>query len=809
MARRSEHSAAAVSERLLGATIVAAPLAAGGFRLQVLPVLATLAILAYVTTLYASRRAHRPLHLGVLVVGLFVLGVFTMLQAIPLPEGLLAVLSPRAAEVRSFVGAGPGGPITYEVGATWREAAKLFLYTIVAIVAFERCRATKSLRIVAYPVVIAGLATALIAVIHRALGIERLFGLIEARGGSTSQMLTTFVNPNHAAGFMALAALTSVGLALDEEHRPRRIGLIAVAGLFAAVSVLVLSKGGVVALVLGVGVFGVAAFSRRRSLGAATPALVGTLLAVPIAGVLWRADAVIAEFTDERTFGLDEKLAAMRDAIPLVLDHTWLGVGRGAYVSVYTAYKTSPLQLTFAFPENLAAQLASEWGLVFGAAALLGLITAIVFRVMRAPSWTALGASCGVFAVAVQNAVDFSLEMPGVAVLVAALVAGAGSKFVSTRRIGLQTSGAVVAAVPVVLLVASIAFAFRGGDLFDDLAAIDERPREVLLARHPASALIAARLAYRAEQAEPPDLAVAIRLANRAMYLAPTYADGHTLAGRLLVRGGHRRQGFGELRRAWALSPSARGPLIDQVIALARSPAEVLRAVPRRDEALDIVDEREAARVVTRLVEKKKPEWGRAVLASLAPIDELDAEGLTTLALAATRTGTAAYARKILARRLEVTPQDTAARIVLARSWMTERDFTRATKVLAGVEVTEDNAKEVWSLRYRLAMASKDFDAGRKALDELDARVGPTLAGQARLANQRADLERAAGRRGKALEALDAVLARNPSDVSLRMKRAIILFEEGRRSEARVDAEFVLRRQPDHVGAKRLVERTR
>ena len=825
MPRRIEHPSARVGERLLGATIVVAPLAAGGFRLQVLPLLAALAIAAFLATLYGSHRAGRPLHAFVLLGALLLLAGFTAFQAIPLPASLLELLSPRAAELR-----GGGGPLSYEPGATWREAGKLLVYALVAVVAFERVRARKrssrregdvraALGIVAYPIVIAGITAAGIAIVHRVLGIERLFGLIEARGGSTAKMLTTFVNPNHAAGFMGLAALTAVGLALDATERPRRIGLLAVAALFGGVSVLVLSRGGLVALFVGILIFAVVAYLERRTLAVderspISPAFVGTALLLPIVGVLWRAKDVLADFGlagEKRSLGFEEKVAAVRDAVPMIEDHPWFGIGRGAYVSVYTAYKSSPLQLTFAFPENLAAQLASEWGVVVGAIALFGLVTAVVIRLRRVASFTALGALSGVAVIVVQNAVDFSLEMPGVAIPVVAILAGAGARIVQTKRVSVRrpSTAGLVAFAPTAAIVGVIVLAFRGGDLFDDLdriAHVEPDVAQELLARHPSSALVAARAAYAAETADPPRLDDAIRLASRAMFLAPTYADGHLLAGRLLVRSGHRHQGFGELRRAWALAPSSRGAWIDHVIALARSADEVVRAIPRRDPELDIIDEHEASRAITQLMLRDRAHWADAVIEALGPVEDLDADALTTVALAATKTGSTGYALAVLSRRLADEPDDEAARIAKARLLIKDERIPEARAVLAAIRVDADNAKRVLPLVLRLALATKDYDEARRAVDELERHALPTLAESGRLAGMRADVERAAGSSAKALHALDDALARDTGNIPLRLKRAVILYESGRTAESRVDAEFVLRRAPNHAGAKRLVE---
>ena len=54
---------------------------------------------------------------------------------------------------------------------------------------------------IATSVVIAGVLTTVVTLVHHVLGINKVFGVLKTRG-TLSEMLTTFPNENHAAGFM-------------------------------------------------------------------------------------------------------------------------------------------------------------------------------------------------------------------------------------------------------------------------------------------------------------------------------------------------------------------------------------------------------------------------------------------------------------------------------------------------------------------------------------------------------------------------------------------------------------------------------
>lgn len=829
-----------IADALLWIVVITAPLAGGSSNLLVLPILAVVTAAAYAAALFSLRESGRALHVFGLAIGCLLLAAFSALQALPLPFPWLEAISPRAADLRAFVEVDRHrAPLSYEPGSTIRESAKLLLYMMVALVACERVRSRRGCEVVVVPVAIAGLAAAGLALIHRALGIDRIFGVLPTMG-STSAMWTTFANPNHAAGFMALASLSSVGLALSDRARHRRAGFLIAAVLSGLVSVLGLSRGGLVALAFGYAILALllalSRANRRRGLRYATPALLVMCLLLPLAGILLRLDGIIGEVrgTLLDRAGISEKLAGARDVLPMALDHRWLGIGRGAFISVYPQYKTSPLRLTFAYPENLFAQLVSEWGFVVGGLALLGLLTALIVRLGRARSTAALGALVGVTALALQNMVDFSLELPGVAVPVAALLGGAGADRVWRIRLSLAsrlTSG-VVLGFPILLLFAATAGAVLGGDVIEDVRRLEgaalargathpldpEAPgpaepmsfseARALAARHPANPLVAVQVAYLAETGTPPDLEEAVRWTNRTLYLAPTYADGHLTAGRLLVRTGHRSQGFLELRRAWELSDGLLWPtLIDQVLLLARSPDDVLAAVPRRDPELDIVDEWSLARCVLYVAGTRRAEWARSLASRFEEVDSIPEGALSVVARAALSTGELRIAERVLERIRRKEPDDLEAALLLLRV-LNERGARADMKALIDRMLATEGVDPVPFLRARFqwALGERDTATAHASLAELDRRLPPTHLHQAEIARLELALAKLQGNPSRTVEALDRAVGLAPEDLDLRLERAQVLKTIRRWREARIDVEFVLARDPKQPVAHALLE---
>lgn len=826
-----------LSSGALYALVVLAPLFGGSSSLETLIGLALGWAVAAALLLQSTRRGGRRLAWPGLALGLALLGLYSALQALPLPLEWLRALSPRAHELRSFaLPEATRGSLSYEPGASWREAAKFLLYAGVFVVAHHRARARSGLEGLASSALVAGLAVLVTGLVHRALGADRVFGVVDTLV-PMSQSLTTFSNPNHAAGFLSLAAFAGIGLALEARGGRGRL----VHGLGAAICLLgslaAFSRAGLVAtFVAGLGL-SLALLSLRRRRGepigpSSWAAAAGLGLASAAALLFLRAPEVGRELEGvERgqVLGLAEKLAAVRDSIPMTLEHPWTGIGRGAYASLYTLYKTSTYQLTFAFPENVAAQLASEWGLLVGGAALLGLGFALALRLLRARSALTLAIVIGVSGLLLHNLLDFSLELAGVAVPVAALLGGASARALPSPRLALEGWGAQVASLAGLCAAIGVCLglALTEGELFRDLRAVSalvssaegrSRPAaasagapelEVLLARHPVNALLAVQAAYAAENASPPDHRRAIALANRAMYLAPTYAEGYFIAGRVLLRLGHRDQGLGLLRTAWTLS-SRPQPIVEHVAWSARTAEEVRRALPRTDAERDRVSVPALVRAAHALRANGRRQEALELLRSLDRPEGHATEDLLSLAQLALAQRELTLAGRFLRPLLGAEAAEPRALVLWARILELEDRREELRALLDRMEHTKGvDQRELLLLRLRADVKAEDFEAARAALKRLEQAAPPTYAAKAEVALEAARLELAAGRRGHALSVLSQTLELVPEDHRLRLLRAQLLESEGRTVEAMRDLELVLRVRPQHVGAQRTLSRLR
>lgn len=826
-----------IADGALWLAVILAPVAGGSAHVAMMPVLAAIVSVAYVASLVEHQRSGSRVYLFGLPVGLFALAAYTMLQVLPLPSGLLGLISPRAGTIRELFD--PSfAPISYEPAASAREAARLCLYAMVALTAADRARARRSFDVVAIPVVIAGIASLAVAAVQRLLGAERMLGVLPSMK-EPSKLISTFVNPNHASAFLLLVAMTALGQSISETESAARRYTFAAAGVIAGVgSALCFSRGGLAALALSLVVF--LALSLRHSAVARdqrgkVATLVGVCGAVALGAVLVHFDELVHAFsvTETDPLGVAPKIAAVKDALPLAIEHPLLGIGRGAYVSVYPGYKTAAYQLTFTHAENIAAQLIADWGILAGGAALLGLVSATLTRIRTAPSPAVLAATATILVVTAQNLVDFNLELPGMAIPVAALLGGATQKVTSFRRVWPREVKLLLllGAAPVVTSIVGTALGLAGDLDVDqqhfDLAVRERRldrstrgasdhgkrvlPIEELLRRaerHPANAVMAAQLSYLAETAEPPDHARALRWANRALLLAPTYADAHLSVGRMLVHRGHRAQGFMHMRRGLALASEDRRPtFIRHAAAMAHSAEELEEALPRRDEALDVLDEAAIAPAARELAAMGREDWAKLLLSRINPT-ETPSDRLVEVASAAAHLGELELASSAAARRLAEHPaDDRAARVLLDVSWK-QKDTARLNALLDQILARpEIDPTPFLELRVRAAVEEGRVDVARSALDLLHRRMSPTLANQVLAARLEAVIETKDGQAARAVRALDRAVQLSPTDTKLRYTRARALAGLGRVTEARADLQQVLRANPSDRAAASLLER--
>ena len=397
------------------------------------------------------------------LLGLLALG---LLQLLPLPAALHAALapgshavwSPPSPEAQAVLGGGPH-PVSVHPGATCR--ALLFGSGLL------------SLAVLAAP----ALAAALVAA--GGVGVSAYGILARGRFGSllygripvpTVSPFGPFVSKNHFAGYVGMAALLALGLAVGLARRGggrewtsgRRAGgvvLALVAALAMALGVLVsLSRGGAASLAAGGLAFLAFQVRERRGQGRVGPFLPALAVAVALAALLL---LVLPPQAHDRLRSLADtsfRLDTWRDTLRLASSSPWVGQGLGSFEDAYPRFKSGHGELRVEHAENDYLETLAETGLLGVSLAVAALLLGAA-RVLSARPSTLLrglgaGALAGLVALLMHSLFDFNLRIPSNAILAAFLasVAAAGPPVRLAPAWASRAAAAVFAASALVTL---------------------------------------------------------------------------------------------------------------------------------------------------------------------------------------------------------------------------------------------------------------------------------------------------------------------------------------------------------------------
>jgi O-antigen ligase len=359
---------------------------------------------------------------------------YVALQLVPLPEGLLMLLSPSRAELLAAMhSVFPGAafaPLSATPSDTFMHFLRITGYITVCLLVREIAwHWERRPWLPAVPIIMLGALQASIGLAQYTMG---------ARGGFAQG---TYVNKNHFAGLLEMtlpfavmgsaAAWRSVDSrrSLTFARAALAVAATAVAGLIFVAIVDSLSRSGFVASVCSLFVMGTLAVGTAlrpwtRWLGMASLAIL-----VALVFLLLPPDRWIARFADlfsSDNITANDRLALWRESTRLVADYPLFGCGLGAYQSAFLKYKISAPTVTDDYAHNDYLQLLAELGVIgfLLASALMLAIWREVFRaaLQRFESvrrYLALACGGAVGAILIHSLTDFNLYIPANAMLLA------------------------------------------------------------------------------------------------------------------------------------------------------------------------------------------------------------------------------------------------------------------------------------------------------------------------------------------------------------------------------------------------------
>jgi O-antigen ligase len=422
---------------------------------------------------YGAAASADPLPPSIrpILIALITIAGAALVQTLPLPAGVRTAVSPasEAFLLRTDVqytaeaalieqqGRGPSMPpraLSVRPRATRRAVALLAGFTAL-FVGLTRYFGRYGVRRILPAIIALGILVAIIGIVQKGMLGDHVWAGMKIYGFWAPQYrLTTpfgpFVNKNHYAGWMLmtlpLAVSYVIGLAESGAARVRprwrdrllwlsspeggRFQLAAFAiVIMGAALALTKSRSGIACFALTLAAAGASAARARRSTRARL-IIAGGLLVLIAVPILWANVDLTTRFTSGGE-SVEMRRQAWRDAVTIVRDFPATGTGLNTYGTATLVYNTAHTDLHFQEAHNDYLQLAAEGGLLIGIPAVVAIVMC-VRGVRRRLSedrpdpmryWIRFGAATGLAAIALQSVVEFSLQMPGNAVLFVVLCA--------------------------------------------------------------------------------------------------------------------------------------------------------------------------------------------------------------------------------------------------------------------------------------------------------------------------------------------------------------------------------------------------
>jgi O-antigen ligase len=402
----------------------------------------------------------------------------SVLQVVPLPAGVVKLLSPRAYSiyaglVRDAVLA-PSSSLTLSLApsASVYELVLMVCYGLFGYLVLRTVRTRGRAEILVVVILAGALFQAFYGMAETFSGHEMIFGRAKRYG--VGSVTGTFVNRNHFAGFLEMAFPLSLGyllvkaryFAMEKGLSLRRkilwfgqeslqwtllLGLVPV---FIGLGIIFSkSRSGIMVLAVtavlaaagasswrefseeggdGEGQGSGAGGSAGRS-GAAGEGrgdgrrhfgrIVRLVVIVIVAAAVWIGIGPVIRRFSEVDITAEGRRTFYKNTVEMIGDFPWAGTGKGTYVNAYAMYEKVDDRLRLSFAHNDYLEYAAENGIVGGGALVvagIGLVIwlAAMWRRRRGSfaKGVGLGALLGVTALCIHGFTDFNLQITSNAV---------------------------------------------------------------------------------------------------------------------------------------------------------------------------------------------------------------------------------------------------------------------------------------------------------------------------------------------------------------------------------------------------------
>jgi O-antigen ligase len=417
---------------------------------------------------FLATRGRSPWTIDPLAIALAAAAIGIALQTVPLPYDLFTRISPagdrylRAQFVQFAVNPPPVHPLSLSPQNTWL-AFWLFSGLTLGYFGIVRAFGWLQLESLVVRILIFGVALAVLAVVQSATldpNDPLVYGFWRPR--QPTRPFGPFINRNNFAGWMTMAVPLAMGYSFavfQTSSRPRstgfgqwllwlsrpegsRFALVVFSVLAMATAVaLSTSRSGMASVAIAVAVMSTIAMTRP---GGQIRWLAGFYVVGLIAGaVAWAGVGATIDRFSLSAADMPGRLLAWQDTLRIIEDFPWTGVGIGAFGPAMLQYQSFGRRSIYYQAHNDYLEVFAEGGLLIAVPIVLAALVflARVWHRFREPEhdpmrfWVRTGAVGSLAGIAAQSTVEFSLQMPGNAMLFVVIAA------IATRKAARSQSG--------------------------------------------------------------------------------------------------------------------------------------------------------------------------------------------------------------------------------------------------------------------------------------------------------------------------------------------------------------------------------
>jgi O-antigen ligase len=406
------------------------------------------------------ERGILGLVLGILVFGPLAMGAvdtpeFLVIQGLTVAVMLVWTLRlwispkpqllwlPLGWVVLAFAACAIGRYLTADIEYVARlEMIQVLMYAFLFFAIVNNLYRQESVQIISFTLIFLAMGISCYAIYQFLTHSNRVWDYVSPYLGRASG---TYISPNNFAGFLEMLLPLATACVLVGRMKPVvRILLGYSALVMLAGMVVTFSRGGWVAVVVALLVLlGTLIFHRNHRL----PAFL-LLVVLAVGGTVFVTNYLSKTLSYMRRVGTPGETGKLDFAVRLDIwtaaeqmwrDHFWWGVGPAHYDYRFREYRPESVQMSPDRAHNDYLNLLADWGAAGGIIVLAGMVT---FGAGLRKTWKyvrpsendfgrgmsnrfafSLGASAGLFALAVHSMVDFNLHIPANAILGVTLLA--------------------------------------------------------------------------------------------------------------------------------------------------------------------------------------------------------------------------------------------------------------------------------------------------------------------------------------------------------------------------------------------------